>query len=545
MVSPALCTDTQHPEPVPNQDNPENPKKPITMMSSLACGQCRLHVTILTLVALCSAHAATVAYYRFEEGPANAAATAPNSILDSVGAVHGSPAGSPVYRTNVPVATLPQTGAANRFCLQFSGGQSIRFEAPFLMNSNTDATIEFYLKAPNQHPQSMLWTRRDGTDANRFNMEFWQGRLYLDYREPGTAAHYVGGGGVGYPYDTWCHVAVTRKVNTNGTHTYRMFLDGAQQSEVVDTPVLPTDTVWTLSSREPFTGYLDEVRLSNAALEPWQFLNGGGHAPADFTDDFSAGVNTNLWRAESNDPLYALDASQGEIRFSRPAGVSYSLRSIWLAFNRQVRGDFDASVDFRNASINRVDGSPGNQVQLYAVFGGQVIVVVRSDEAGSGHNAHVWRDPPGAWTGTIATTATNGTFRITRVGTTVTAYFNQTVLHTGSYNTNPVTDLVFDLQNNGTRDALSVVFDNFRLKADRIVPAPVQMQPLGPAGNQFRMRLPNPTPGAWHFIEHTPTLPAASGWNVRERLTGGAFPMEWSDPSSGGLPAGFYRVRSE
>ena len=489
----------------------------------------------------------TVAWYRFEEGAADAAATAANSILDSAGAVPGTPAGNPVYRTNVPVAAIPLTGATNRLCLQFSGGQSLRFDTPFLVNSNIDATIEFYLKAPNQYPKSMLWTRRDSTDGNRFNMEFWQGRLYIDYREPGGAPHYIGGGGVGYPYDTWCHVAFTRKVNTNGTHTCRMFLNGSLQSEVVDTPVLPTDTVWTISGRggEQFTGYLDEFRISDVVLEPWQFLSGSGQPPVDFTDDFSTGVNANLWLVSSNDSLYSLASTNGEIRLSRPVGGNYNIHYIELAFTREIQGNFDASVGFRNASINRVDGSPGNQLQLNTGFGGQYICVVRSDETGNGHNAHIWRAPPSAWTGTVATTATNGTFRVQRVGSTVTAYFNGTALHTGSYNTNSLTYLAFTLQNNGTRDATSVVFDNFRLQADRLVPKPVRLQVIGATDNRFQLRLVNPTPSAWHWIEYTPVLPATGGWTIRDRLIGGAFPTNWSDPWQISSPAGFYLVRSQ
>ena len=152
---------------------------------------------------------------------------------------------------------------------------------------------------------------------------------------------------------------------------------------------------------------------------------------------------------------------------------------------------------------------------------------------------------PAAWIGTLATTTTNGTLRLTRAGAVVTAYYNGTILHAGSYNTAPVTSLLFNLQNNGTRDAISVVFDNFHLKADRLVPKAARLQTLAATDNPFQVRLLNPTPGAWHWVEFAPSLPAASGWSVRGQIVGGAFPTNWSDTALFGSPAGFYRVRSQ
>jgi hypothetical protein len=141
-----------------------------------------------------------------------------------------------------------------------------------------------------------------------------------------------------------------------------------------------------------------------------------------------------------------------------------------LAFRHQARGDFDARVDFRNAAITLIDGFPGNQVQLNSFFGGQQFDVVRSDEY-FGQNIHVWANPPSALYGTQATTVSNGTLRITRVGSHVRGYLDSTMLYENDYNTNDAT-IWFSLQNNGTRDATAVTFDNFYLEADAIVPGP-------------------------------------------------------------------------
>ena len=268
--------------------------------------------------------------------------------------------------------------------------------------------------------------------------------------------------------------------------------------------------------------------------------------PVDFSDDFSTGVNTNLWKRDGNDPLYSLIDTNGEIRFTRPSGGDYSFKYIGLNFDRQVLGDFDISVDFRGAAIARADGSPGNQVQLNARFGGQLFAVVRSDEDGYGNNAHLYRDPPAQWVLPPTYTAvTDGTMRLTRTGAVVTAYFNGAVLHSGTYNTNPVTALTLSLQNNGTRDATAVTFDNFHLRADRLVPKPARLQSLGTAGNQLQLRLLNPTPGAWHWVEYTPVLPPTNGWTVVGKIVGGAFATNWSDTLPSGMPAGFHRVQSQ
>jgi M6 family metalloprotease-like protein len=202
-----------------------------------------------------------------------------------------------------------------------------------------------------------------------------------------------------------------------------------------------------------------------------------GHAgvlgAASFGDDFTSGLEPSAWTVLSNTPLYAIDVSQGDVRFSKPAGGQYALQIVGAAWRPRLRGDFDVQIEYRDASIERADGVPGNQVQLNMEFGPQVLSVVRSDEWRYGHNAHVWISPPSEWRGTLATRATSGILRITRVGLHVRAYFNDTLLFEGDYNAEEA-NLSFTLQNNGTLDATSVAFDNFSVDADEIIypPAP-------------------------------------------------------------------------
>jgi hypothetical protein len=214
-----------------------------------------------------------------------------------------------------------------------------------------------------------------------------------------------------------------------------------------------------------------------------------------YIDFFSSGIDTTYWTIQFNDTLYKVDDTHGDVRFSRSSGGAHILNHIRLKFLPIVQGDFDIKVDFFNAYINRVSGSPGNQVQLNTHFGGQIFDVVRSDEASfGGHNYHVWINPPGEWRGAQANTDTNGTLRIIRVGSTVTGYFNSNSVFSDAYNQLDVVHISFSLQNNGTTDSTSVIFDNFSLSADSIVFNPTGITNPSQKITSFELRqnFPNP-----------------------------------------------------
>lgn len=191
-----------------------------------------------------------------------------------------------------------------------------------------------------------------------------------------------------------------------------------------------------------------------------------------YQDDFRGGIHNGYWQTITNCGLYEVDDSNDNVRFSKDYGGDYSLQIIELDFPWEVRGDFDVSVDFYDAMIDRIDGSPGNQIQLNTMFGSQVFCVVRSQEVDilqGLHNHHVWTHPPGNVHGEQPNAATSGTLRIVRTGSVVTGYFDDTQIWSGDYSSSPVTKLWCSLHNNGTKDATSVTFDNFHLTADEIV----------------------------------------------------------------------------
>ena len=202
-----------------------------------------------------------------------------------------------------------------------------------------------------------------------------------------------------------------------------------------------------------------------------------------FIDGFTAGIDTTYWAVNSNQPLYTVDDSNGDVRCAKTIGGS-GFQYVRFDLRCNFSGDFDVSVDFSDAMIDRVNGAPGNQVQLLLVFGGQLFAVVRSDELSSGDNVHIFASPPGAWFGAQATTVSHGTLRVVRTGSMVSGYLDGILVYSAIYNSAPVTFMNFALQNNGTNDPTSVTFDNFSLVADTIdcpLATAVDTPPAGPS----------------------------------------------------------------
>lgn len=260
-----------------------------------------------------------------------------------------------------------------------------------------------------------------------------------------------------------------------------------------------------------------------------------------YTDNFDAGIDTTTyWKIQRNDTSYQVDDTHGDVRFSRSPGGTQVLNTIHLIFRPLVQGNFDVSVDFSNAYIDRINGSPGNQVQLNSTFGGQVFSVVRSDEEGFGHNYHVWIAPPWQWQGYQPNTDTSGTLRIQRVGSTVAGYFNSNLIYLDIFNAEDVTHLSFSLQNNGTIDSTSVIFDNFSLTADSIILNQTGIRETNSTINSFDLRqnFPNPfNPATTISFELPQTefvvfkiyniLGEEVSTLVSQQLTAGKYQYEW------------------
>jgi len=219
-------------------------------------------------------------YYRFEEGVAGDCASGAGSIVDSYfGSPDGTPDGCPIYSIDVPAAVIPLTGQPNTLSLSFSGAQSILFDSFFLLHRTFgDATLEYFIKLPDQPRHSIFWTRPTTLpDENRFNLAINPGGMLTgDYREPTGQIHQPLGGGLALANE-WHHVALVKDTQTAApSHIYTGYVDGVKTVSSLDRhPNEPDpDLMWTISGRvgEQFTGLIDEVRLTQRALAPCDFL---------------------------------------------------------------------------------------------------------------------------------------------------------------------------------------------------------------------------------------------------------------------------------
>jgi hypothetical protein len=232
----------------------------------------------------------TVGYYRFENNLSNSAGTG------TAGYVLGG--GSASYSTSVPVAIVPNTGLADTASLSLSPSAPVAFSYAFPFDTPGDATLEFWVN-PTASPtgeEDLFWTTMAGGDANRFNIFLYPyaGGLSfeLDYRDANGTIHPIfnpqyGGPLIPYvlPYNAWTFVAVVRSGNT-----YSVYFDDDSTPAATNTdpdPNLPTSTGWTLDGRPYlgqncclFYGLVDEVRLSDSALSPDQFLDSPVPEPA-------------------------------------------------------------------------------------------------------------------------------------------------------------------------------------------------------------------------------------------------------------------------
>jgi uncharacterized protein (TIGR03437 family) len=286
-------------------------------------------------------------YYRFENGTAGATATGSGSIVDSAGSQNGTPSGAVTYSSDVPLSTVG--GVANTRSLNLASNGSVQFPGAFPLNNLTNATLEFYIKPTGTGLMYFLWTRTDSTDANRFNMGVVNGNsVGLDYREPNGTQHVLTPPSyIVIASSGWTHVAVVKSGNT-----WTSYANGVQQGPAVTdaNPNLPTNTGWTLNGsnlNQQFAGLLDELRISNTALTPSQFLppvsaaTGCTYSLSPGTTSVGAGAGSGsfsvttgtgcTWTATSNAPSWLTTSSSGNgngtVNYTVAANTSTSSRN--------------------------------------------------------------------------------------------------------------------------------------------------------------------------------------------------------------------------
>ena len=254
----------------------------------------RLSVVLsVTLAVLAStpcgiACAGTVAYWRFENGAAGATATGAGSILDSSGnGLNGTPMGTVVYRADVPVTPVPATGAANTRSLDIASSTARVAVADNPLLALTESlSIEAFIRPRSGGSGDFGWGMivfrgddRGGLDPYFLGLN--QNTLYFQIvqaNDPGQYANLS----YGIPtFDTWMHVAGTLD---DATGAMNLYVDGISVASTI-TSVRPLGALTGpnagigVGGHPPgafnmaFNGLIDEVRISDVALQPSQFLN--------------------------------------------------------------------------------------------------------------------------------------------------------------------------------------------------------------------------------------------------------------------------------
>ncbi len=230
------------------------------------------------------AGAATVGWWRFEEGAANAAATGSNTVLDSSpGNLHGTPVAGPVYRTDVPVSGLP----SNARSMEFDGisGQRVGIPDGPLVTLTQSLTLEAFVKARPLKPGTggigtivMRADNRPGLDPYQLGLGGGGNVLQFSIQNASNQTAVIT---APVPYDQWLHVAGTLD---DATGAMKLYVNGVQVNSTTTavrplaaldpafSPGLSIGNDYTGQYGLVFNGWIDEVRISNVALSPGQFV---------------------------------------------------------------------------------------------------------------------------------------------------------------------------------------------------------------------------------------------------------------------------------
>jgi hypothetical protein len=223
----------------------------------------------------------TIGYWRFEEGIADTTAT--GTVLDSSGnGLHGIPMLGPVYRSEVPPSFPGST-----LSMEFDGTTGHRVVVPDnpIFELTHSLTLEAFIKAQPMKPGTgggadivLRSDTRPGLDPYRLTLNqpgdtlvfaiVDENQNYADVQAP-------------IPYDSWLHVAGTLD---DATGAMKLYINGNVVASTFTNirPLGPLDPFWGPAVSigedpngqygEAFNGLIDEVRISNVALLPGQFL---------------------------------------------------------------------------------------------------------------------------------------------------------------------------------------------------------------------------------------------------------------------------------
>ncbi len=256
-------------------------------------------VAMATIVAVAgAARAVEVAYFRFEEGAADAQFQGPTSpggpgsgiAVDSAGGDDGmrtwADYSTPVYRTDVPASVIPRTGAPNTLSLQFALPEDLFSEgAPINSRLFSQFTIEASVKfnnldgwqtfvgkdgfsipgSPRPDLSSLYFQLSDSDDSNQDKVAIKVHDANGNFVEVFTQQTVVA--------DRWYNFAAIMDGTTLALYREENGSYLLEDSQPFNGPMALQDRTWSIgrgmyvnNPTDWINGFVDEVRISDSAL---------------------------------------------------------------------------------------------------------------------------------------------------------------------------------------------------------------------------------------------------------------------------------------
>ncbi len=240
-----------------------------------------LFIGVVGLVS--STHASVIAHWRFEEGTANSIAAGPDVLLDSSGnSLDMTPLGGPIYRS------VPNPGSA--LGLDFDGANDIASRADSSLFQLQSLTVEAFIRLDDGASLRQIFFRGDSRGGkDPVYLAVLNGRLRFNLSN--LSADQILDTVPLLPTGVFIHVAGTLD---HSTDTMKVFVNGAEIGSKSAAGVRPNVALFPnarvsiggladgLSIGQHFNGIIDEVRISDTALAPSQFLGSSVPEPSSF-----------------------------------------------------------------------------------------------------------------------------------------------------------------------------------------------------------------------------------------------------------------------
>lgn len=234
------------------------------------------------------ASATVVGYWNFEEGTAGNPLAGANSVLDqSPNANHGSPAGNPMYSGDV-------TAGAGATSLALDGNDYVTIANGAALNLSSAFTVEFRMKAGtagNSGLRLLVDKSHGFIDSTGWTFQLNNGLVNLNIGAGGGGAgNFPGGASTTNVLDNeWHHIAGTYDITDVGQEL-KLYIDGVLEGAFNVAPYADNTRDVVIGAactfggcpfgpRRFFNGNFDDLRISDTALAPGQFLNAQTEIP--------------------------------------------------------------------------------------------------------------------------------------------------------------------------------------------------------------------------------------------------------------------------